>query len=42
MSGLAKISGKEAVKAFSKVGWTVNGQVDRNVVRIILNGFNFI
>jgi predicted RNA binding protein YcfA (HicA-like mRNA interferase family) len=32
MGRLANISGKEAVKAFSKAGWLVMGQVDSHVV----------
>jgi predicted RNA binding protein YcfA (HicA-like mRNA interferase family) len=32
MSRLANISGKEAVKAFSKAGWQVMGQVGSHVV----------
>lgn len=32
MARLANISGKEAVKAFSKAGWQVMGQVGSHVV----------
>ncbi|MGH9792530.1 MAG: type II toxin-antitoxin system HicA family toxin [Candidatus Acidiferrales bacterium] len=32
MARLANISGKEAVKAFGKVGWQVLGQVGSHVV----------
>ncbi|MGC1364234.1 MAG: type II toxin-antitoxin system HicA family toxin [Candidatus Acidiferrum sp.] len=32
MARLANISGKEAVKAFSKAGWQVMGQVGSRVV----------
>ena len=32
MSNLANISGKNAVKAFQKLGWQVRGQVGSHVV----------
>lgn len=32
MARLANISGKEAVKAFSKAGWQIMGQVGSHVV----------
>ena len=32
MSGLANISGKDAIKAFQKLGWYIVGQVSCHVV----------
>ncbi|MCY3020882.1 MAG: type II toxin-antitoxin system HicA family toxin [Planctomycetota bacterium] len=34
MGRLGNIAGKEAVKAFQKVGWTVMGQVGSHVVMV--------
>lgn len=34
MGKLANISGKEAVKAFQKVGWQISGQVGSHLVLI--------
>lgn len=34
MSRFANISGKEAVKAFGKVGWKIMGQVGSHVVMV--------
>ncbi|MBF0493241.1 MAG: type II toxin-antitoxin system HicA family toxin [Deltaproteobacteria bacterium] len=34
MARLANISGKEAVKVFSKLGWEVSGQVGSHLVMI--------
>ena len=37
MSKLANISGKAAVKAFNKAGWTKLGQVGSHVVMVKIN-----
>lgn len=37
MARLANISGKEAVKAFSRAGWQVMGQVGSHVVMTKVN-----